>query len=54
MAAQEHAPYERKYVDFEYFDENMGNPGALSTEQYVDSWKRGTIYDSQPGTVAVA
>ena len=46
-----HAP---NGILFEYFDENMGIPWALSTEQYVDNWNRGTTYDSQPGTDAVA
>jgi len=46
-----HAP---NGILFEYFDENMGIPWALSTEQYVDSWSRGTTCGSQPGTDAVA
>ena len=46
-----HAP---NGILFEYFNGNMENPWTLSTEQYVDSWNRGTTYDSQPGTDAVA
>ena len=39
---------------FESFDKKMENPWTLSTQQYVDSWNRGTTYGSQPGTEAVA
>ncbi len=41
-------------VLFEYFDENMENPWALTIEDYVKAWETGGVYGAKPGSFAAS